>query len=464
LAILRSHGHIRYQTPGGLDLSLHGGLVSGDLMIYLFMGDTNLKDMWMPWVMSQANFAANENLQLKGQLYFHYLAGDVFPRADLRAYNMWIADLPILSWKSSTVDGQFHLEWKVVEGLLFTVGGNLRYSTLAGENFILDNDDELRGAGVAHLEVNPWDFFMLTLGMRLDVSELTGLAPSPRVVVIIRPWPNQAFRLGYGLAFRKPSFLESRVHFNIENYNSSMPEIKDKLAKEFSNPDLKNVDTQSIELGWRGSFLDAHLWLSIETFFNTYRKTISFDAEIPLRLGLPNLRDGYLMFINDEYDYTIIGGEAEISYKPSASWSFTCNVGVRSAEYTSDKEGTNREPALRANLGARFSQSEGILADAFLHFTSYYQQVMLDPEDILRSVPLRGDMGEHLLLVGRLAYRIKRRWFSFETGLTVRAPLLENRWEFPGLPIPPRLAGDSNSDFGGEVVLRQLSVYLRGSF
>jgi hypothetical protein len=464
ISFLRTHGFLRYQAPSGLDVSLHGGLVAGDSMIYLFAGDARLNNLFTPWTMAKLSYAFSDKTRLASQVYFHRVDSLVDMRTDLYAFDMWIADLPDLGWISNTIDGQAQLEWQIQDGLLVVVGGNLRYSTLAGENFILDDDDELRGAGVAHLELSPWDYFKLTLGLRIDANELTGMATSPRAVVVVKPFPNQSFRLGYGLAFRKPSFLESRVHLDIQNYSSLIPEIVGKMADEFSNADLDNMKTQSIELGWRGSFLDASLWLSADAFFNIYQDRISFDAEVPMRLGLPDIETGVLHFVNIPGVYTAVGGEFDATYKPTMELSFWCNLGFRAVVELETQMETLKEPHFRLNVGGRYAPEAGLLVEVFLHGVTDYQQVLLLPTDVLRSDPLYTNMGNKLLLIGRLGYRSKLGHLNVDTGLTIRAPLTENRNEFPGITFPLHLTSDSNSKFGGETFQRQLTFYMRASF
>jgi iron complex outermembrane receptor protein len=405
LGIFRSHGYLRYQDRGGLDFSLHGGIATGEGMFYFFVGDARIPNMLVPWVMAKADYRIDPEMKLRFQAYYQSHSSDILMRTDLRALGVWLADIPDLYWRSDTADIQAGLEWQVVEDLLVIGGLNLRYSTAQGENFIIDDDDELRGAGVVHLELTPWEFFQLTLGLRLDVNELTGANASPRAVAIVRPQPNHSLRFGYGMAFRKPSFFETRLHLDIQDFNQSVPEIKAKLAEDFSNPDLDNVQTQSLEAGWRGSFLDSRLWLSLDLFYNSYQGRIFFLASIDMRMGLPDIHNSDLRFMNSSQDISLAGGEFEVAYRPFQEWTFLCNVHYRRTVAESVTLTSYEEPAVRVNAGASYSQTEGLTAEVFLHGVTDYDQVLLRPNDVLNPETLFVSLGSQLLLVGHLGYR-----------------------------------------------------------
>ena len=75
------------------------------------------------------------------------------------------------------------------------------------------------------------------------------------------------------------------------------------------------------------------------------------------------------------------------------------------------------------------------------------------------------ELGNDLLLIGRVAYRFKwREAESMEAGFTIRTPLGAPFRETAGAWIPSSIKSDTRSDLGGELLLRQVSFYLRGSF
>ena len=209
---------------------------------------------------------------------------------------MWVADLPIFSIGAHSIDGQVQLDWHLGDNLLLICGGNLRYNTLDWEKINVSEEDELRAAVFAHLQWTPLDEVQLTGGLRLDANTFTETAISPRAAAVFRPFSDHAFRLGYGLAFRRPSSFESRTHTTIEKFNPAVPEIVELADTQFGNESLVNEKVHSFEAGWRGRFFEDHLHVSLDFFFSLYRDTITFVMDVPTRLGLPDLTNSTIRY------------------------------------------------------------------------------------------------------------------------------------------------------------------------
>ena len=122
------------------------------------------------------------------------------------------------------------------------------------------------------------------------------------------------------------------------------------------------------------------------------------------------------------------------------------------------------EPVLRINSGLRFNPPTGLVADLALHYVSAYDLPLTDPNNILderEPFPL----GNNLLLISRLGYRILAHGnLNLEGGLTLRAPIGRDFREYPGVPMPPTPQRGSKADWGGEVLMRWATFYLKGSF
>jgi outer membrane receptor protein involved in Fe transport len=466
----RAHGYLRYQDGERLDLSLHAGSMweAGGLA-YMSMGDINAPNAIYHFVMGKAAFALPETARLQVQLYHARHESDLAYRAVLQAYDIWIADVPRQHWITDTVDAQLQFDWRPVDGFLFIAGSNLRYNTMETQRIILEDDDELRGAGFLHLEWNPWEVdgrpvVWLTGGLRLDFNTSTRTALSPRAAVVFGPWSNHTFRLSYGLAFRRPSYFEHRMHVLVEDYNPGTPEIVEKLAESFGNNRLLNEKVHTFEAGWRGRFLDDHLRVCVDLFYSLYADTIAMMVDIPENLGLPDIANSTLQFQNKGAEVNALGGEAELVWRPSGDWNFWCNLGVRRVTDRSTKKRMPAEPQLRVNLGVGFRPRNGWHLDVALHYVSAYQMPRVDPDNILENQQLI-PLGEEVLVLARAGYRLRVGGEHFmEAGLALRAPLGNQYREFPGSP-PPRLSMlDTTADFGGELVRRIVLAYLRVSF
>jgi outer membrane receptor for ferrienterochelin and colicin len=381
-----------------------------------------------------------------------------------------MSDLPDMDWNSHTVDGQVQLESEVLTGLLLILGANLRYSILASEQLILPDDDELRGATFLHLNWQPTFKeeklpIQITAGVRADFNDLTGLTVSPRTAVVYRSSQVQSFKLSYGSAFRKPSFLESRLHVRIEEFNSATPEIVDLLAEQFSNKNLANEKVSTFEVGWHRSFLDEKLAMSADLFFSLYQDLITMRITIEERLGLPNLANSFLEMRNNAPEVTAAGGEFEVVFKPSDEWSLWGNLGLRKIWFR--KEDTSldetEEPALKINLGGRYKSRTGWLADLALHYVSSYAMRLSRIDNIV--LPATSEkLGNQLFAIGRLGRRVTGpAGVELEAGIEVRTPVGAPFREFAGKQMPMHLSRDTLSDWAGEMLYRQLTVYLRGN-
>jgi hypothetical protein len=117
---------------------------------------------------------------------------------------------------------------------------------------------------------------------------------------------------------------------------------------------------------------------------------------------------------------------------------------------------------LRVNLGGRFAAETGLLFDLALHYVSAYEMPLIDPHDPIGREPF--PLGNDVLMVAALGYRVALgSGRTFEGGLHLRAPLGTPFREYAGVPMPPQLQDDSPSDFGGTLLVRLVSFYLRGS-
>jgi outer membrane receptor protein involved in Fe transport len=464
--MLRSHGTLRYRKGRDLDLSLHAGIITGEGVVNIQMGDMRFTDGANYWVMGKSEIGLGEKIRLKSQLYYIRYIGDFHYRTELRAYDMWIADVPVFMISVDTLDGQVQLDWDLADSLLCILGANLRYNHLDADNVLASESDEVRAAGFVHVQWSPFEMFQLTGGLRLDTDTSTDeLTFSPRVAAVLRPWENHAFRLGYGLAFRRPSYFENRLHAVIEDYNPATPEIVNLLLSQYGNEDVGNEQIHSLEAGWRGRFLDDRLQLSADLFFSLYRDTIMFVVDVPERMGgLPDIANSTIQYQNQGAEADAFGGEAEAILRPSDDWTFWCNLGVRKVINIETDEDMPSEPHWRINLGARYLPASGVLVDVALHYVSTYEMPLIDPSNLLNE-PRPVSLGDRLLLFARLGYRVKLdRVRELESGLVVRTPLGNPFRDYPGVPHPLPTQATGRSDFGGELLVRLVAFYLRASF
>jgi iron complex outermembrane receptor protein len=457
----RSHGYLRYRQGRKLDLSLHAGGSLGAGIMFMAVGDFWATSVLNHYVMGQAAIGLGDRIKLKAQLYHIRFYSDFQARNSFQSLGVWLADIPKFFLDISTVDGQVQLDFQILESLLLTGGGNLRYTFSDSDKLITETPSELRGAGFIHAQWSLWDVIQLTGGIRFDFNSETEGALSPRVVVVLRPWTDHAFRLGYALAFRKPAFVENKMHIEMDNV--AFPEVSDKMRESIGNEDLVNEKVQSFEAGWRAHFLDESLRVGVDLYYNIYQDMIYFLADMKFEMGRPDILRSTIQFLNEESRVTAIGGEAEVTWKPAESWTLWGNLGLRKVG-DQDGERLPGEPRLRANLGCRWSSSRGPLVDLAFHYVSAYKMSIVDPDNPLETPGLT-PLGESLLAVARVGYRLEETADrSLEAGFTVRTPIGQTFFEYPGAPVRLAAVSITATDHFGEELARLASFYLRGSF
>jgi hypothetical protein len=75
------------------------------------------------------------------------------------------------------------------------------------------------------------------------------------------------------------------------------------------------------------------------------------------------------------------------------------------------------------------------------------------------------ELGNRLLVMARIGYRHPLgESRSLEAGLSVRAPVGGSFREHSGVTMERTARSIYGSDFGGEMLIRLVSLYLRGSF
>lgn len=242
--------------------------------------------------------------------------------------------------------------------------------------------------------------------------------------------------------------------------------IVEKLETDFGNENLVNEKVHSIEAGWRAIFLDDTLRASVDLFFDTFEDLIYFKTILRERLGVPDIGNSVFRFENGESKVRVIGVEAELVWLPVENWRLWVNVGLREMldNRVDEDVALPQEPLLRLNLGAGYDSGAGLIANLALHYVSAYETALTDPQNPLDQ-HLVQSLGNSLLLLARLAYRLEPGAGRLaEIGLTVRSPLGPPFREYAGIPIGSFTQAVTDSDYGGELLVRMVSFYLRGRF
>jgi len=433
---------------------------------------------------------AYDSENLKTQLF--WLFGNVFGRLteQLKYSEIVLAEFDGLDTYGNTVD--LDVQWtlpKLWEPLLLIVGGRGRISR-ATDAKLLDAqtfDDiespnyhqagldhwEGRAGGFVHAEYAPVDWITVTAGIRFDYNSESGEFLSPRAAVVLQPTPGQFLRFSAARAFRKPSFPEDKVHFQV-NFPTESPlqgesaqaGFREFMSHNIGGEDLHNEELVSVEAGYRGEWMDQRLVVSLDLFCNWYTEITFLASEIVLdQNGLPDLDESRFRFAHLPRDTRFIGGELVVKYNPAdnlqllASWAYREGYSIATGQAGDD------HPKNLFTLGGRYISDWGLVSSVYVFSRSDFRQSnVTNPDGILEPF-LTQDFDPVLLVFARLGWRASLSdGFELEAGVKWFQPISpfsepHFRYYEMGGGVTP-----FGVPYGGEQLQRTLTAYLEGSF
>jgi iron complex outermembrane receptor protein len=367
---------------------------------------------------------------------------------------------------SSSLDAEVEFTWEPFEGNLLIAGSNYRWITfLSDQNEPATNHQHRVGVFV-HDEQRLGDSLIFTGGVRLDANSITPLTASPRLAGVWRMAANQSLRASFGMAFRKPSFLNTSLHMN--NYRGAPGfEVIEQLFKDsIGNPGLKNESITAFEIGYTGRFLDGDLVVESDVFYNRYRDTITLHVEFAVDdLGIPDLQHSVMQFRNSGLEADSLGGSLSLTLRLGDSLVLSGNYTLRHSWYVEeslyDYQGVQKkkgdrvewEPAHLVNLSFRYLTRMGLRLGATFHAESSRTQEIFGGGAF--EPPVEIDIPTYFFINAFVSWRVALgpRWV--EAG--VRAFNLTNAG-FRDRPAIMRLDG---VEAGGELIGRRIFVFVR---
>jgi iron complex outermembrane recepter protein len=458
--IVRAYATTRIEIPDG-ELTLNGGLTLISGRIFAQMGYLETEDMYMAHAMADLKLG---DLKLKAYWYGQ--------RADLEAELLLIhPDLGIelgtvptveLTADTAKLEAQYDLE--LFENNLLIVGTDFRYSQHHAEQFVRPTSREIRIGVFVHDEHRFFDKLLVTAGLRFDWNRINGRptwAFSPRGAIVYNLADNHFLRLSGGSAFRKPSVMESSMDFRVDA-DPAFPELRELFEeKGISNENLENEVLATIELGYRGSFLDRALKVGLDAYLGFNRDMIGFgtdvlieDTAIGPRINVDESEIGYT---NGGIDYNGAGVAGSLEANPIDRLSLFLRA---SYGYQWDKE-TGDEitgyPRLIVSTGGTYRLDCGLTAHLAFVYVDRRITDLRNPYSILGS-PLSIRVPPRNYVFGSLNYAFKLGLSQVDLGLSF-FNLFNGRFrEEPGV-----LRTDLQN-YGGEILSRRVMLTARFSY
>lgn len=288
---VRANTTLEYSPRDELKSLMNIGYIKGKIKIFSTLGDI--------YAAAHINYlrlnTTWKNLRIQG--YWGGLAIE-----DLKIDLPGIPPTPVFEKLIPTVHGsgdQFDIEaqysYSPVEWMRFIFGSNYR-TNIVRANVLPESPFQEERVGLfLQNELYPLRQLILTTGFRYDYNTITKPGYSPRASIVYSPFEILTFRTSFGMAFRKPSFLEYglRVKSLEEAFSLSTPENPEGIL--IANQDLSNEDITSIEFGCVTK-LPVGLKVNIDMYYNMLRHKIQFDQTS-------------LRYQNVEADADAFGGE-----------------------------------------------------------------------------------------------------------------------------------------------------------
>jgi iron complex outermembrane receptor protein len=474
--IWRLRGVVERRLAGESHVLLEGGFTSGAGIMGSTLGALDAEQQLGAFRLLY------KSEDIRAQLYWvlNHVTGSV--EGDLVFSGIRLAKLQPIDVRGHIVDGDF--QWTIptfYDPLMLIVGGRVRVSTLTTEDMLdpsyaditsssyhkpgITHWEERAGAFV-HGELAPADWVTLTAGIRLDYNTVSGEFLSPRLAAVFRPVAGQFFRVGAARAFRKPAFQETHTHLKAVFPDDSpitgpaQENFQEFMARAIGNRDLENEKLWSLEAAYLGQFLEGHLSVAVDLYYNYHTDLIDFESRlVPDEQGLPDLMVSEIKFVNIETNLNIVGGELCIRFNPTkyvfllASWAHR------------EVLENDTSPKNLITLGGRFTTDFGLLGSLYVFSRSEYMDRGVENPEGMMAPELAHHQDNVMLILAKLGWKWKtQKGLAMETGVKLFLPF--SPFSGPLFSYYERSGGftPEGRHYGGTKLSRALTAYLQGSF
>jgi len=243
----------------------------------------------------------------------------------------------------------------------FLYGVNFFHNAVSKQNIFDQSGSENRLGLYVQDEWRATSTLTFIAGLRWDL--LTGLNPtySPRLAVLFKPHENHTFRISGSVAYRPPSYLESRaLTFTSDTFGGPV----------FTGAGSKNLSPEEIvsyEAGYQGWYLNHRVRVRADAFFNHLSNFIAGGAPTadPLVFSFANRGQA-----------DIYGAEIGAEFLATSWLTGFINYSTVQLHQTSDLltnpvfNATRGAPSYKINAGLRGEWDNGLSAETLVHFVS----------------------------------------------------------------------------------------------
>jgi outer membrane receptor protein involved in Fe transport len=289
-----------YDFPDGRKLSFSGGIAGTDGIMHTGIGPFDI-DSGTVMAYGKASYSAQG---LRVNAFTNVLRGD----ATNRLSRSPLTGEPILfNFKTNTFDVDASNVQTIAGRHVVSYGGNLRFNFF-DLSIAPTSDDRFEFGAYAQDEIFLSDMFRWVVGARIDRFDyIDNVVFSPRTTFMIKPRPEQTFRISYNRAYRSPSVINNHLDLVIAEPidirplavaiglpPSAVPFPYALPINITGNQDLEEQSMDAVEFGYTGAFgrvvLSAayyHNWVKGEILFTEDRDGRYTAANPPPTWPLP---------------------------------------------------------------------------------------------------------------------------------------------------------------------------------
>lgn len=289
--------------------------------------------------------------------------------------------LPIpFAFNTRTYDVEFGNVNTVGTRQVISYGGNFRYNTF-DLSIAPRGDNRTEVGAYIQDEIFVNDMVRLNLGARFDKFDvIEDPVFSPRVALIVKPFPDHAVRLSYNKAFRSPSLINNYLDVTIVNQlNFAQLAAINPIFTQLGtfnfpvtatgNEALREESTEAYEIGYTG-LIHERATLSAAVYFTKNSDEIFFTQVGRYRATSPP--PGWLQrlaFLPPQLALGILEG-----LPPGCpSLAADCSTGGLPSSFSYRNLGTNRNKGFELGVDAAATQAVNL-------FANYSFQATPDPE------------------------------------------------------------------------------------
>ncbi len=450
----RAYLSLRYDLPDG-HITANGGMARGSGRIYATTGYMDFHSFLFPH--AKLDFELGD---FKARAYWYGTIVDFTMDMGLvhPETGVVLGTIPTFHFNGDVYHTDAQYDLQLFESNLLITGADFRLTHFHSDQLLDPDILEYRFGVFLHDEQRLGDRVLLTAGLRFDWNSKTEPAVSPRLAAVYNPTGEHFLRASWGMAFRKPSLMETSTNFRVDTDFPTVKTLFEDPEFGLSNAALDNEILNMVELGYRGALFEKKLRLGADVYFGMNRKWISFSTDVhfrppPLQMQI-DLQNTDLGYKNTGADRNILGFTFFVEGEPQKALTLFLRGELRYHYLISDDAHFEKTAWYVAATGGTLRLPFGLVAHLVLCSASERNDDVRHPVSIMEPT-IWIDVPATLYLLGAVTYRVHIGPARVDLGLNLFNPFGGRFHEKAGVSTP------NGSNYGGEFIGTRLMATAR---